>query len=251
VIVADSGSTDETVAKVRQFAPAATVVECGNVGYGAAANRGVAWAAGASWVMVCNMDLTFSAAVGGLIGRAGRGEFGEKVWCVAPGLVNENGTVQASVGAWPTLSGLLADQFRPREQRKYVFPQPTEAGEVAWVTGACLILKRAVYEELGGFDEKYFLYVEEVDLLRRGFEAGWRTWFEPLVRVTHHAPNASRDPRPEVQRWSARGLLRYFAKFGGWLSLRGYGLLAMLSGRLPFGEAFASRGKILERSTGP
>jgi GT2 family glycosyltransferase len=146
--------------------------------------------------------------------------------------------------------GLVADQFRGREKRKYVWPQPVVEGEVEWVTGACLLLKREVFESLGGFDEKYFLYVEELDLLRRGFEGGWKAWFVPGARVTHHAPNASRDPRPEVQRWAARGLLRYFAKFGGWGTLRGYGLLAVLSGRLPFDEAFASRRKILERSTG-
>jgi N-acetylglucosaminyl-diphospho-decaprenol L-rhamnosyltransferase len=65
---------------------------------------------------------------------------------------------------------------------------------VDWVTGACLVFRRAAFEALGGFDPGYFLYYEEVDLLARARERGWRTCFEPALEVTHANPLAQRAP---------------------------------------------------------
>jgi len=79
-------------------------------------------------------------------------------------------------------------------------------------------------------------------------EVGGKVLFEPALKVTHHEPNAGRAPRREVQRYAARGMLRYFAKFGG---LSAYRLLGLVSLRLTAGEALASRQKILNTPTGP
>ena len=120
-----------------------------------------------------------------------------------------------------------------------------------WAMGACLLIRQEAFLAVEGFDEKYFLYVEEVDLQRRLRDTGHGLWFVPEAEVTHHAPNAARVPREEVQRWAARGTLRYFAKFGPVGSLWMYRVLAVVTRRLGLKEAFASRGKILGRPTGP
>jgi GT2 family glycosyltransferase len=174
---------------------------------------------------------------------------GAKVGCVAPLLMNADGSEQASVGDFPTLGGLVRDRFRPRELRKYVIPQPKEARPVDWASGACLLVKREAFEAVGGFDEKYFLYVEELDFQRRLSERGYATWFVPEAKVMHHAPNAGRAARRDVQRWAARGMLRYFAKFGSSGQLLGYRVMAVTSGRLGVREGLARRGRILERGT--
>jgi GT2 family glycosyltransferase len=171
--------------------------------------------------------------------------------CLAPRLLNGDGSVQPSVGIFPSVAAIVRDQFRPREQRKYLYPQPAASRAIDWAMAACLLVRKDAFDAVGGFDERFFLYVEEVDLLRRMKDAGHETWFVPEVAVTHHSPNAARTPRPEVQRYSARGVLRYFAKHGSLLQRGAYRLLALAGGRLPAREALAARSTLLARSTGP
>ena len=247
VVIADSGSRDDTLAVAGRLLPGARLLGLGNVGFGAAANRGIGEVS-AAWVLLCNPDLTFPPEFGQRVAAA-IGGAPDGVACLAPRLLNADGTPQPSVGKFPSLGGVLRDQLRARERRKYVLPQPVVAGPIDWATGACLLLRREAFWAVGGFDERYFLYVEEVDLQRRLHAAGRKVWFVPEVTVRHYQPNAVRPLRPEIQRYAARGMLRYFAKFGG--GLAGYRMLAFLSGRLPAPEAFASRRNILECSTGP
>ena len=127
--------------------------------------------------------------------------------------------------------------------------QPGTAGPIDWASGACLLLRCRAFQAIGGFDEKYFLYAEEVDLQRRLRDAGARMWFDPALQATHYQPNAARARRPEVQRYAARGMLRYFAKFSP-AALAGYRVLAMVSLRLPAREAWLPAPH-LQRPTGP
>jgi N-acetylglucosaminyl-diphospho-decaprenol L-rhamnosyltransferase len=244
IIVADSGSSDDTREVARRLAPDAKIISCGNIGFGAAANRGVREST-ASLALVCNPDITFSALflkqLVPLIAPFS---------AFAPQLLNPDGSVQPSVGDFPTIRGILFDQIRPRECRKYITPQPTSRQEVDWATGACLLFTRKAFESVGGFDEKCFLYAEEVDMQRRLKDAGHQIWFNPNAQVTHHAP-AALHPNPQIKRYAARGLLRYFAKHGTPSQLLAYRLLALVSLRLPPHEALALRKKILETPTGP
>jgi GT2 family glycosyltransferase len=83
---------------------------------------------------------------------------------------------------------------------------------VPWVTGCCLLLRRDCLRQLGGFDEEFFLYYEDVDLCRRARAEGWSVWFEPALRVIHHQPLHCR-PVPAVLRVLTRhALLRYASK---------------------------------------
>ena len=253
VVIADSGSADGTLETAKTACPAAAIIECGNIGYGAAANRGVA-AAGTTWVLICNPDLVFPEDFALKLLDPVLDELrAEPLWqngsCIAPRLVNPDGSEQASVGEFPTIGSVLRDQFRPREMRKYVHPPPHTAATVDWATGACLLLKRQAFEAVSGFDEQFFLYVEEVDLQRRLWASGRETWFAPEVTVIHHAPNAARAPRASVQKWSARGMLRYFARHGSMFDLLGYKTMALLSWRLSLGEVLRGRKAILKRST--
>ena len=255
VVVADSGSTDDTLAVVGRIAGAEVrTVSCGDVGYGAAANRGAAMTT-APWLLVCNPDVTFPAdfvrqLIDPLLAPPSKES---PLWhgaaCIGPRLLNPDGSVQASVGAFPTIRAVVADQFRVRTRRKYTWPQPATAGLVDWAAGACLLLRREKFMAVGGFDEQFFLYVEEVDLQRRLWAIHSQTWFAPEASVTHLWPNAARAPRAPVQKWAARGLLRYFAKHGTAAELWGYRVLALLAGRLAIGEALLSRRAIVARST--
>ncbi len=252
-IVADAGSSAGQFSVLPSFARDGTIVRLGNIGYGAAANAGAKAAGDATHLLICNPDLTFPGDFARTFLDSlatGVAPFGEQA-CIAPRLLNPDGSVQPSVGQFLTIWGTIADQFRRREHRKYLHPQPTELCAIDWPMAACLLIRREAFEAVGGFDERFFLYVEEVDLCRRLRDGGREVWFEPGATVVHHSPNAARAPRPEVQRYAARGVLRYFAKHGSWGQLALYRLLAMASGRLSVGEALASRRRIVERSTGP
>ncbi len=113
ILIADSGSSDNTRELVSSLAPSAKILDCGNIGFGAAANRATALSA-APWLLMCNPDLTFPAnfesdflAPLTTHPPAGTG-------CIVPTLRNEDHSLQHSVGKFPTLSGMIRDQFRPR-----------------------------------------------------------------------------------------------------------------------------------------
>jgi N-acetylglucosaminyl-diphospho-decaprenol L-rhamnosyltransferase len=243
VIVADAGS-----AVIPANLPAGVrVLSCGNVGYGASINRAVG-ASSAPWILFCNPDLLFSDKFGMEFLKPILDAPPQNAGCIAPGLMNDDHTGQPSAGPFPTIRRMMTDQFRAPLYRKFTYFDPT--GFYDWATGACLLVRRKHFNLVGGFDERYFLYVEEVDLQRRLASAGLRTWFVQDGTVIHLAPNAA-APRESARRYSARGMLRYFAKHGTAGQLLGYRLLALVSGRLSVGEAFASKRKILETATGP
>jgi len=255
LLIADAGSTDQTIDDIFHFFPSAQVLELSNIGFGTAANRGFEQIS-SPWILLCNADLQFAPDFFGkfLAAAESRAAEDSHIACFAPTLLNPGGSLQPSVGRFPTIRSLLRDQFRPRLERKYIFPQPMEAGPIDWATGACLLLRHDAFLRVAGFDEKYFLYHEDIDLQRRLKDAGYQTQFVPLppnAGVIHLSPNAARPPRPAARRYAARGLLRYFAKFGTpaqRLACRG---LLLFSGRLGPSEALASRSRILATPTGP
>lgn len=81
------------------------------------------------------------------------------------------------------------------------------------VSGACMLLPRPVFEHIGGFDEGYFLHVEDLDLCRRVRDAGWRVAYAAHLQVTHAQGSSSRARPVFVARAKHRGMWRYFCKF--------------------------------------
>jgi GT2 family glycosyltransferase len=246
ILLANSGSTDDTLQLAATFP--AKVLPLKNIGYGAAINA-AAGQTSADWLLLCNPDLIFPEDFATEFLNPMMDNPPQNAGCIAPGLVNEDDTGQLSVGHFPTIRGLIADQFRPAWRRKYIYPDPT--GFYDWATGACLLIRRQHFQSIGGFDERFFLYSEEVDLQRRLAEKGLRTYFQQDAAVMHLAPAASRNPPKIIRRYAARGTLRYFAKHGRFLQLSLYRLLAIASRRLPINEALASRRKVLSTPTGP
>jgi N-acetylglucosaminyl-diphospho-decaprenol L-rhamnosyltransferase len=250
ILLADAGSTDDTLRIAMNCEPTVRILECGNIGYGAAANRAAARSP-APWRLVCNPDLLFHrnffAAFIEPALRANEPTSG----CIAPKLTNPDGSPQPSIGQFPTIRHLLLDQFRPPLHRKFLPLHRLTEGVHDWAAGACLLCSRTAWESVQGFDENFFLYVEEVDFQRRLAARGFLTRYVSTAEVIHAAPNAGGPPRPLIQKYAARGLLRYFAKHGTLPQLTAYRLLALLSRRLPPNEALAPKQKILTTPTGP
>ncbi len=235
VIVVDHGSSDGTVALVREKFPAVRLIEQGNVGYGAGMNAGLRVAAG-EWLLVLNSDAWAEpgeAAGGGAAGgRAAPGTHPlERLAAfaaarpaaavVGPRLLNPDGTLQRSVRGFPTLWRLATEylflrKLAPRSRALNAFYaggfDHASVREVEWVMGAVLLVRRAAADAVGLFDEEFFLFSEETDWCRRFHDAGWQVWFDPEVAFTH-VGGASHGGR--MYRENLRGHLRYLAKHDG------------------------------------
>lgn len=193
VFVVDNASSDGSADAVRARFPSAVVLEAGtNVGFGRANNLAFAEAE-APWVLLLNSDARFAdpgglaALVDALAGDPGAG-------VVGPRLESPQGVLEYSVRAFPSVSAelaggtgahrLLSGAWRSRRLGRE-FRDHAVAGDADWLTGACLLVRREVIEQVGGFDPAYFLYGEELEWCWRIREAGWRISFRPEVRVIH------------------------------------------------------------------
>ena len=217
-IVVDHGSTDGSLELVRERFPDVRVVEQENRGMGAGNNAGMRVASG-RWFLLLNSDAWLAAeAVERLV------EFGKaqpRAAVIGPRLRNPDGTLQRSVRAFPTPWRLATEYFFIRKlapRSNLLNPLYQGAFEhnavspVDWVSGACLFVRREATEEVGFFDEDFFLFSEETDWCYRFRTAGWQVLFFPGAECTHvggasHGGGHYRE--------NLRGHLRFLAKHHG------------------------------------
>jgi N-acetylglucosaminyl-diphospho-decaprenol L-rhamnosyltransferase len=132
-------------------------------------------------------------------------------------LHNRDGSIQLSSGSFPTFPGTVAGLAVPRGRRKYQAKEVRTRCRVPWVTGCCLLVRRDCLRDLGGLDEKFFLYYEDVDLCRRARARGWSVWYEPSVSAVHFHPLHSRAVPPALRLITRHSLLTYAARhWPGW-----------------------------------
>lgn len=169
----------------------------------------------ARWVLLLNPDVTvpdgFLDDVLAITDRLAATD--SQVGVVGFRLRNRDGSGQASSGPFPTLRNTLAGLLRPRSRRKCRHQEGVDRHPVEWVTGGCLLVRQDCFEQLGGFDESFFLYYEDVDFCQRAAAAGWSVWYDPELEVTHHWPlHARRVPAP-LRLMTRHALLTYAQKY--------------------------------------
>jgi N-acetylglucosaminyl-diphospho-decaprenol L-rhamnosyltransferase len=217
-IVVDHGSTDGTLAFVRERFPAVRVIEQANRGYGAGLNAGLRVAPG-RYVLIVNSD---AWAVADAVERLVR--FADEhpdAAVVGPRLSNPDGSLQRSVRGFPTLWRLATEYFflrklAPRSRLLNAFYaggfDHDEPREVEWLMGACLLVRREAIDQVGLFDEEFFLFSEETDWLYRFRLAGWKVWFLPEAEFVHVGA-ATHGGRLLAE--NVKGHVRFFAKHRG------------------------------------
>jgi N-acetylglucosaminyl-diphospho-decaprenol L-rhamnosyltransferase len=185
-----------------------------NAGFAAGVNAG--WRVAQSpWLLVLNPDVEVASGfVGQVFNRLDRYERHSHG---PPGIVgfriqNPDGSAQGSVGIFPNLARTIREQFIPRSRRKYQPGSRIRAGQVDWVTGACMLLSNPMLAQLGGMDEDFFLYHEEVALSREAHKLGWRVEFDPTVALTHRNPLQNRPISPMMRVITRHSKLLYFRK---------------------------------------
>lgn len=222
VIVVDSASSDGSAAMVRSEFPQIRLIACEtNVGFSAGNNLGMRAARG-DLFLILNPDT--EAAPDALSILADYFCAHPDVGAAGPRLRNPDGTVQSSRRRFPTLATALLEStpLQPHFARQralaryYVADRPDDIEQdVDWLTGACLMVRRSVAAQAGGFDEGYFMYSEELDWQKRIRDAGWRIVYLPRAEVVHHEGKSSEQVIPQRHIRFQRSKIRYFTKHHG------------------------------------
>jgi N-acetylglucosaminyl-diphospho-decaprenol L-rhamnosyltransferase len=219
VIVVDQASQDGSAAWLAaEHREVRLVALPGNVGFGAGNNRGAEVASG-RWLLLLNSDaFVRPGAIDELIRFA---ESRPAIGVAGPRLVWPDGRLQRSCRRFPTVFRLATEylylrKLAPRSRALNGFYcgefAHDEPRRVDWLTGACLLVRRELFERLGGFDESFFLYSEEVDLLYRAAGLGGETWYDPAAEVVHvWGGTAGRASALTLQE-QARSHVRYLDK---------------------------------------
>jgi N-acetylglucosaminyl-diphospho-decaprenol L-rhamnosyltransferase len=187
------------------------------VGFAANANRGIAETT-APYVVVCNPDT--EAGPDSVAVLRGFAELHPRAGIVGPELRHPDGSLNPSRRRFPTVGGTIVRRTPLRRvlggtQRAHygLDEQPDEPVQADWLLGGFLLLRREMLEELGGFDEGFRLYGEDIDLAYRAAKAGWERWYVPQAKVVH-AHQAVTDRRLLTRRtwWHWRGIARFVRK---------------------------------------
>jgi len=213
VIIVDNHSPRSPIRKKLRRMPGVSLRRFGrNRGFARAVNEGCRLSQG-DWFLLLNPDMSVPPG------------FLDTVLDYAQDLIKESpnagivgfrlrhpdGTRQASCGPFPTLVNTLGGLILPRKLRKCRHVSDRRQ-RVPWVTGCCLLINRECLEQIGGFDEDFFLYYEDVDFCRRARKAGWSVWYDPSMEVIHHSPLHLRRVVPPLRLMTRHALLTYSRK---------------------------------------
>jgi N-acetylglucosaminyl-diphospho-decaprenol L-rhamnosyltransferase len=214
-VVVDNQSTDSSPEALTRTHPGTRVVRTGaNLGYARAANLGIA-ATDAPVVAVLNPDTVLRPGAA----RAVLARFAAEadLAAVGPRLLNADGSTYPSARSFPSLGdavghGLLffvwpANPFTRRYRQTAADPEA--ARDVDWVSGAAIWLRRSALDAVGGWDERFFMYVEDVDLCFRLHRAGWRVAYEPAGVVEHRLGVSTASAPYRMIAAHHRSLLRF------------------------------------------
>ena len=251
VWVVDNASKDNSVPAIRDEFPRVKLIASErNLGFGVANNRALEQARGRFLLLLNSDAFPLPGAIADLLKYLREHP---EVGAVGPRLLNSDGSLQPSCWkfpapsrAWAEAVGLAALLPRHPVVGDYFRWAHDEERRVDFVIGAAVLLRREVYEQVGGFDESFFLYAEETDWMKRMETAGWPIVFVPWAQVTHLG-GASSQSKPGLNPLFFEGQDRFVAKhFGarGLLSFRAANIVRALARLLAFaGRSLVARGE--------
>ncbi len=232
----DNASTDGSQAMMRQqFPHIHLIANRENVGFARANNQAMRVSKG-RYALLLNSDaLLLANAAQVMISLA---EANPQAGIIGAQLLNPDGSFQASHTPFPNLWQeflILSGVGRMLYGRWYPSRGPQEdqgPQMVDYVEGACMLVRREAFEDVGGLDEGYFMYAEEVDWCYAMREKGWQVWYQPAAQVIHLGGGSSQSRRTRREADLYRSRVRFFRKHYGdraaWLlTLQIYGLTAI------------------------
>jgi GT2 family glycosyltransferase len=222
VIVIDNGSSDDSVSRTKERFPQVTVIEAGrNLGFAAANNRALRQAKG-DFVLLVNTDALLEKGCAQSLSDVMEAD--PCVGMAGPQLLNADGSLQTSYEATPT----LATETLNRSLLKRLFPaqfpgkhrRPTEPEQVETLIGAVMMIRRQALDQLGGFDEDYFFFMEETDLAVRMRQTGWKVVHDPCAEAVHLQGATAKTHQAAARIEFYRSRYHFFRKHYGVRAMR-------------------------------
>lgn len=194
VIVVDNDSSDNSAGKARAIFPQATFIQNDrNLGFAKANNLGIKKSKGKS-VLLLNPDTVIMQ--GALQKMVEFMNTSSDIGIIGAKLLDPDGNVQLSCRSFPSWINAIHNRYSPttrmfpknKHAAKYLFTNwaHDEPRQVDWLSGACLMIKREVLEQIGLFDEDFFMYCEDIDICYRSKQAGWKVFYYPYAAVIHY-----------------------------------------------------------------
>jgi len=217
IIVVDNASEDNSVSSIKKLQSnikipnlKITLIENKkNIGFGAANNQAVKIAK-SNYILFLNSDIiVLNNAIEKLYNFYKRNK--KKLNFLGGKLLNKNGTNQPSCGPMYTLPMIFAHLFLRGDYWGLTRYSPNKLREVDWISGACILTKKEYFEKVGGFDEKIFMYMEEIDLFYRAKKQGFKIFFYPEAKFIHLGSQSSGEQTfPILQVY--QGLIYFYKK---------------------------------------
>lgn len=217
VTVVDNSSSDDTARIVAERFPSVELIESeSNLGFSAATNL-AASRGRAEFLLAVNPDVELEPSALSTLVASMRSR--PEVGIAGCRLLRPDGSEDhAARRSFPTpvsalshFAGLSRLESMPASMRSYLAPDAAAGGQVDAVNGALMLIRRDWFESLGGFDERYWMYMEDLDLCWRFSERGWLTWFDPSASAVHVKAASSGVFRSLRLNWAFHeGMLRFY-----------------------------------------
>ena len=221
VIVVDSASADGTSEMIRERYPQVRLIASDeNLGFAKGNNRGIGEAHG-DFLLLLNADtLVLGNALAVLVNYL---QEHPDAGMVGPRLLNADGTTQSSRRRFPSLPVLFLEStwlqgLTPRRQLAHFYLEDKADSEeqlVDWMTGAAMLVRREVLDDVGGLDEGFFMYSEELDWCHRINDAGWKIAYTPAAEIVHYGGKSSEQVAPARHIYFQSSKIRYTRKYHG------------------------------------
>jgi len=224
IFIIDNQSIDQTKRLIKECGNSAVLIENNeNWGFARAVNIGLKKSSG-EFILLINPDIIVNSD--SLLPLIDFMRKNPKIGICGGRLENEDGSLQYSKGSFPSLSSTIFRTFLPRPMRKYHLRGYNKRGKCDWVTGSFMLTRKCLMEEIGGLDENYFVYYEDVDYCLQIQKRGWLTYYFPETTASHLNPHAISKRTIEIENEIRKSRLYYFKKNH---SIIPYGVLRILT----------------------
>jgi N-acetylglucosaminyl-diphospho-decaprenol L-rhamnosyltransferase len=237
VIIIDNCSGDDSIPIIqRQFPSFKLICSPVNLGFGKANNLAVQYSQG-DYLLFLNTDTILTENISQIL--LAYLQQHQDVGIISPKIVFQDGSYQLSCGSLPNIVVEFIDKIRYGLDEKWhhIFAafyskQHSNVKEMGWLTGACLMMRRDLFDRVGGFDESFFMYFEDKDICKRVHEIGLKVVYYPETSLIHLLGGSSQDVKKSVNTYYRDSQLYYYQKHLGTFQTAILKLYLRLSGKV-------------------